>query len=79
MWVGPRVSMLVFAMVESDVSYRGCPHVAHPLIEHDLCARLAPLDRYGLPGFSAALVDGLLVVASRSKSALRALGSCNVK
>jgi len=71
--------MLVFTMLQSDVAYRGCPSLAQPLIEHDLCAQLAPLDRYGLPGFSAALVDGLLALANRSKGALRALGSCELK
>jgi len=71
--------MLVFTMFQSDVSYRGCPRLAQPFIEHDLCARLEPLDRYGLAAFSAALVDGLVAVANRSKGALRALGSCELK
>jgi len=35
----------------------------------DLCAQIVPLDRYGLPGLSAALVDGLraLFGATRRK------------
>jgi hypothetical protein len=37
------------------------------LLRSDLCAQLAPLNRYGLAGFSSALVDGVraLIVASR--------------
>ena len=37
------------------------------LLRSDLCAQLAPLDRYGLAGFSSALVDGVraLIGASR--------------
>jgi len=60
-------------MFESDVYYRGCPCLAQPFSEHDLCARLEPLDRYGLVEFSSAIVHGLLKLANRSKAALRAI------
>jgi hypothetical protein len=49
-----------------------CPHSQSRLTQDDLCARLAPLDRYGLAELGSALVDGLLVVATWSKDALRA-------
>ena len=61
-------------MLEPDVSSRGCPTLAQPLIEHDLCARLEPLDRYGLAEFSSAIVQGLLTLADRSKCAVRSIG-----
>jgi hypothetical protein len=40
-----------------------------PLIVKDLCAQLAPLNRYGLPNLGGAAVDGLrvLIGASRKK------------
>lgn len=57
-------------MYESnEVDDRGRP--AAQVVLCDLCAQMTPLDRYGLPGFSAALVDGLraLFTASRRKRA----------
>ena len=39
------------------------------LARHDLCARLEPLDRYGLADFASVLVDGVLALANRSKDA----------
>lgn len=36
----------------------------------DLDARLAPLDRYGLAGFSSALVDGLRALFGASRNAI---------
>jgi hypothetical protein len=50
----------------------GLPHPQTRLVRHDLCAQLAPLDRYGLAEFSCGLVDGLLALATWSKGALRA-------
>ena len=47
---------------------------ASRLIRPDLCAQVAPLDRYGLAGFSTAVVDGLMAIAGRSRNAFRALG-----
>jgi len=61
-------------MFHLDCSPRGCPHSGPSLIQYDLCARLAPLDRYGLADFSSALVDVLRALASRSLAALRAIG-----
>jgi hypothetical protein len=37
--------------------------------DDDLCAQLAPLDRYGLADFACVLVDGVLAPANRSKDA----------
>ena len=35
---------------------------APSLVRSDLCAQLAPLNLYGLPGLSAAVVDGLIAL-----------------
>jgi len=43
---------------------------APPLVYNDLCAQLAPLDRYGLTGLSRALVDGLVALVGASRNAL---------
>jgi hypothetical protein len=43
------------------------------LIRQDLCARLAPLDRYGLADFASVLVDGVLALTNRSKVLARGL------
>jgi hypothetical protein len=56
---------------------RDCARAAPPLIRHDLCAQIAPLDRYGLPGLGAALADGLLALVGASKTALRAAVRCS--
>jgi hypothetical protein len=55
-------------MIRDDTSQM-YPHPQSRLIQHDLCAQLAPLDRYGLAEFSSALVVGLLALATWSKSA----------
>jgi hypothetical protein len=57
-----------------------CAKVASPLIRHDLCAQMcaqiAQLDRYGLPGLGVALADGLLALVGASKTALCAAVGC---
>jgi len=53
-----------------------CAKVASPLIRHDLCAQIAQLDRYGLPGLGVALADGLLALVGASKTALCAAVGC---
>jgi hypothetical protein len=50
---------------------RSCP--APTFVRADLCARMAPLDSYGLNGVSSALVDGLSALASVSMQAISAL------
>lgn len=57
---------------DPDPTPRGCPHSAATLIQHDLCARLTPLDQYGLADFGSALADGLRTLARR---ALHAVGA----
>ena len=44
--------------------------IARParLLRNDLCAHLAPLNRYGLAGFSSALVDGLRALLGAARS-----------
>jgi hypothetical protein len=44
-----------------------------PLIVKDLCAQLAPLNRYGPPDLGAAAVDGLLVLIGASRKAVGAI------
>jgi hypothetical protein len=43
-----------------------------PLIVKDLCAQLAPLNRYGFPNLGAAAVDGLIVLIGASRKAVGA-------
>ena len=57
---------------DSDRSARA----ASPLIRHDLCAQIAPLDRYGPAGLGAALADGLVALVSVSRTALCAAVGC---
>ena len=45
-----------------------------PLIVTDLCAQLAPLNRYGLPGFSAAVAEGLRALMGSPAGTPRAVG-----
>ena len=42
----------------------------------DLHAHLAPLDRYGFPGLSSAITDGLRALAGSCGKALRGLAGC---
>jgi hypothetical protein len=55
-----------------------CSHNTHragdasPLIVKDLCAQLAPLNRYGFPNLGAAAVDGLIVLIGASRKAVSA-------
>jgi hypothetical protein len=42
----------------------------------DLHAHLAPLDRYGLPGLSSAITDGVRALAGGCGKALRGLVGC---
>ena len=46
--------------------------VASPLIVKDICAQLAPLNRYGFPNLGAAAVDGLIVLIGASRKAVSA-------
>jgi hypothetical protein len=58
-----------------------CPHntdrsgdvLSSPLIVNDLCARVASLNRYGLPSLGAAVADGLRALIGVSRSALGAV------
>ena len=40
----------------------GRPPADREDVHDDLCARLAPLDRYGLADFASVLVDGVLAL-----------------
>ncbi len=51
-------------MFHPDHPCRGSAQRASRLIRSDLCAQLAPLNRYGLAGLSSALIDGLVAFAS---------------
>jgi hypothetical protein len=44
-----------------------------PLIVNDLCAQLAPLNRYGLPGLSAVVANGARALIGASRTAVGAV------
>jgi hypothetical protein len=50
--------------------------LSEQVVRCDLCAQITPLDRYGLPGFSAALVDGLRALFSKSRRPRGAESDC---
>ena len=59
-----------------------CPHNVgrgseRPLIVNDLCAQLAPLNRYGLPGLGAVVVDGARALIGVSRTAVSAVVARN--
>jgi hypothetical protein len=54
---------------------RGSAQQASRLIRSDLCAQLAPLNRYGLTGLSSALIDGLVALVGVSRNALSSLAT----
>ena len=64
-------------MLRSNHSVRGGERSVPPLIVNDLCAQLAPLDRYGLPRFSAAVADGLRAIVGASRNAFCAAAGCD--
>jgi hypothetical protein len=43
------------------------------LIVKDLCAQLAPLNRYGLPGLGVVVADGLRALIGASRTAFGAV------
>jgi hypothetical protein len=47
--------------------------LSSPLIVNNLCAQLAPLNRYGLPSLGAAVADGLRVLIGVSRSVVGAV------
>ncbi|MGB7975747.1 MAG: hypothetical protein WCF81_15685 [Roseiarcus sp.] len=55
-----------------------CSHNTHraggpsPLIVNDLCAQLAPLNRYGLPGLGAVVAEGARALIGVSRKAVGA-------
>jgi len=51
----------------------GRAHQCSRLASNDLCAQLAPLNRYGLPVFSAAIAAGLRALVGAARSALCAV------
>jgi hypothetical protein len=62
-------------MLHEHDSDRGA-RPASRLIRHDLCAQIAPLDRYGPAGLGAALADGLQALVNASRTALCAAVGC---
>ena len=47
---------------------------ASPLIVNDLCAQIAPLDRFGLPSLGAVIADGLRSLVGAIHSTGRCAG-----
>jgi hypothetical protein len=64
-------------VLRSNPSVRGGVRSVRPLIVNDLCAQLAPLDRYGLPRLSAAVADGLRALIGASRNAFCAAAGCD--
>ena len=60
-------------MLCSHNSHRAGDASSSPLIVKDLCAQLAPLNRYGPPNLGAAAVDGLIALIGVSRKAVGAL------
>jgi hypothetical protein len=52
---------------------RGGAESPAPLIVNDLCAQLAPLNRYGLPGLGAVVADGARALFGASRTAVSAV------
>ena len=63
-------------MLGSPNLRRGNVPLAARLKIDDLHAHLAPLDRYGLPGLSAAMSDAVRTLARGFKGALRGALCC---
>jgi hypothetical protein len=59
-------------MLCSHNNHRAGGAYSSPLIVKDLCAQLAPLNRYGLPGLGAVVVDGARALVGVSRKALAA-------
>ena len=55
----------------------GGARVGSSLVVNDLCAQLAPMNRYGLPGLSAAIVSGLRAVTGVSRNAAQTALCCH--
>ena len=64
-------------MLRSHNMVRGGDRSVPPLIVNDLCAQLAPLNRYGLPALSAAVADGLRALMGASRAAVCATVGCD--
>jgi hypothetical protein len=64
--------------MKKDQNRMLCSHTSHrsgeasPLIVKDLCAQLAPLNRYGPPDLGAVAVDGLRALIGLSRKAVGA-------
>jgi hypothetical protein len=59
-------------MLCSPHSHRAGDASSSPLIVNDLCAQLAPLNRYGLPGLGAVVADGARALIGVSRKAVGA-------
>ena len=63
-------------MLGSQNHRRQNPTLAFRLKIDDLRAHLAPLERYGLPGLSSLITDGVRALAGGFGKALRGLAAC---
>lgn len=57
---------------------RGGAESLSPLIVNDLCAQLAPLNRYGLPGLGAVVANGARALIGASRTALTSVVARNL-
>ncbi len=60
-------------MLCSQNTHRAGGAHSSPLIVNNLCAQLAPLNRYGLPGLGAVVVDGARALIGVSRKAAGAV------
>ncbi len=56
---------------------RGAARPFPSLIVNDLCAQMAPLNRYGVPSLGAALADGLRSLMGASRTAVCSAVGCD--
>ena len=64
-------------MLSSSNLHRGNVPLAMRFKIDDLHAHIAPLDRYGLPGLSSAMTEGVRALARGFKGALRGALCCS--
>jgi hypothetical protein len=65
------------AMPSSHQINRGAARPFPSLIVNDLCAHMAPLNRYGVPSLGAALANGLRSLMGASRTAVCSAAGCD--
>ena len=63
-------------MLRPQFSAKGGERSVSPLIVNDVCAQLAPLNRYGPTGLGAAIAEALRALTGAARPALRHSAGC---